>query len=262
MFAVKEMDYVLSYGKKDKLRFEEASAFAKHDVLDMNRYVKGGTIDGNGLASCMSLDYYFHFTLDGVAFLNGKKFGLRVGEYGHGCELMAYNLYFRCTMNGMRGNVAIRSDDGDSHYTDIVAVDYTVGFDMRGESGANRLTRCHVWGGPVPALEEGGEREMLIDSVAFKLYSGENVLRDCYADTSKIGYDVYNWTRLLGCAYYNNTIFGLDGTTIIRHNSNDPLLVEQCYFRKNTEHSELFSGTTEGLVWGNNLMNGFVPPKQ
>ncbi len=260
LVAVKEMDYVLSYYGREDFRFDAASKEVGHDVLDFNRYIEGGTIDGNGLASCMSFDSYRHFTIKGVTFLNGKKFGLRIGEHKHGYELMAYNLYFRCTISGLKGNTALRSDDGDSHYTDIVVVDYTVGIDLRGNDGANRLTRCHIWGGPLPAIEENGDREMLIDSVAFRLYSGENVLRDCYADTSKIGFDVYNWARLLGCAYYNNTTFKLDYTTVIRHNTPDPIIVDQCYFRKNTDHSVLFDGTKEGLVWGNNVMNGFVSP--
>ena len=197
-----------------------------------------------------------------VTFLNAKKYGLRIGETGHGYELIASNLYFRCTMSGLAGNVAIYSDDGDSHFTDIVVVDYTIGFDLRGTSGANRLTRCHVWGGPLPPVEEGRDCEMLENSIGYRLYSGENVLRDCYADTSKIGFDVHNWARLLGCAYFNNVIFKLDYTTVIRHNTNDPLIVDQCYFRKCTDNSVLFEGTTDGLVWGNNVMNGFSPPEK
>ena len=100
---------------------------------------------------------------------------------------------------------------------------------------------------------------MLIDSVGFRLYSGENLLRDCYADTSKIGFDIYNWARLLGCAYYNNDLFKLDYTTVIRHNTPDPLIVDGCFFRK-IGNSELLQGTKENVTWGNNYMNGFKNP--
>lgn len=260
LLAVKEMDFVLRYEGNGYL-FEKFSAEVGHNVLDFNRFVEGGTIDGNGLASCMLLDGYRHFTMRDTTFLNGKKYGLRVGEEGGrgGYELIATNLYFRCTISGLKGNAAVYSDHGDSHYTDIVVVDYTIGFDMRGTAGANRLTRCHVWGGPLPPIEEGGDREMLIDSVGFRLYSAENLLRDCYADTSKIGFDIYNWARLLGCSYYNNDYFKLDNTTVIRHNTPAPLIVDGCFFRK-IGNSELLQGTKENVTWGNNYMNGFKNP--
>ena len=47
------------------------------------------------------------------------------------------------------------------------------------ELGSNRLTRCHVWGGPVPPRSEGELPEMLIDSVNYVLSSYDAILTDC-----------------------------------------------------------------------------------
>ena len=44
---------------------------------DYGHFVKGGRIDGNGLASCMALDGFRHYTLRDTTFLNGKVCGLR-----------------------------------------------------------------------------------------------------------------------------------------------------------------------------------------
>jgi len=52
----------------------------------------------------------------------------------------------------LAGNTAAYLCGGDSHYTDCIVVDYTVGF--RNAGGSNRFTRCHVWGdeGVAPTL--------------------------------------------------------------------------------------------------------------
>lgn len=107
----------------------------------------------------------------------------------------------------------------------------------------------------MPALPGESEPEYLKDSIGFRLVSGENVLRDCYADTSKIGFDVHNWTRMLGCAYYNNyRAFGLDGVTIIKKNNDDPLMVKDCFLKKSCPNCKLFEGDKTNVVWRDNLL--------
>lgn len=256
LLAACEMDYVLNYDSPGYTY--PVSDEIGRDVLDFNRYVIGGTIDGAGLASCMSLEDYRHFTLRDTAFLNGKKHGLRVGR---GVELIASNLYFKCNISGLAGNTAVYAIGGDNHYTDIVVVDYTVGFDISKDGhGANRLTRCHVWGGPLPPLAEGEDCEMLVNSVGFRLDAWDTLLRDCYADTNKIGFDVYNAVRLLGCSYYNNFAFKLNDTTVIRKNTDEQMIVDGCLFIK-VERSTLFEGNKENVVWNNNILReGFENP--
>ncbi len=259
LIAVQEMDFVLEYVGEPSYRFEKASKEFGHDILDFNRSVIGGTIDGNGLAACMRLTKYRHFTLQNTVFLNGKKYGLKVENTGY--ELIANNLYFRCTMSGLHGNVAVYTEGGDSHYTDIIVVDYTIGFDLHGlEGGSNRLTRCHVWGGPLPPLEEGGNREMLENSIGFRVESWTSILRDCYADTCKIGFDVYHHCSLLGCSFMNNTNFKLDDTIVIRHHTKDPLTVEGGRFEHKEKNSTLIAGEMENIQWGLNILCGFEEP--
>ena len=186
--AICEMPYVLKVNNAIGFRGLPKGDDRLHDY---NFFVAGGRIDGNGLASCMALDGFRHYSLRDISFMNGKVCGLRVNGEAGGYELIAFNLYFKCVIPGLAGNAAVWSTGGDSHYTDCVVVDYTVGFRM-GRGGSNRLTRCHVWGGPLPATEPGGEREMLKNSVNFWIDgAGDTILRDCYADT---GIPASSWT--------------------------------------------------------------------
>ncbi len=226
---------------------------------DYNLFIKGGCLDGNGRASCLMITEYHHFTLKDITLLNGRKYGLRTDDYGHGYEMIAINVYAKCTISGLGGNVAFSLKGGDSHYTDCVVVDYTIGFEDVSWAGANRFTRCHVWGGPLPALTEGGEREMLIDSICFKICAGGAVLRDCYADTAKIGFHIGAYTRLLGCSYFNNyRAFKLDDLVAIKH-VGGKLLVSECAFTKTNPKAMVYaSETTDPAVWSNNIYHGFA----
>lgn len=176
-------------------------------AMDFGTFFKGGRIDGKGIASCMAIHGYVHFTLRDVCFHNGKTYGLRVkGEgRGGGAELSASNLHFINTVPGNAGNTAVRVSGCDDNFTDCWTVDYTVGFDV--DDGSNFFTRCHAWGGRIPAREKGHMPEYLKDSVGFRLRerSSNTILRDCYADTASTGYLVEGWeARLLGCCYFYN----------------------------------------------------------
>ena len=246
--AVAEMPYVLhvaTYRGLDGLPYESDRR------QDCNLFVKGGRIDGNALASCMSVEGCCHFTLRDISFLNGLKVGLMVDEKAGGYEIVADNLYFKCFKPGLAGNTALHSRGGDSHYTDCISVNYTVGFHLENpKTGANRLTRCHVW---------GNRQEMLKDSIAFWIdRSNGNILRDCYADTAQIGFFVDgSCNRLLGCTYENNRRYGLDNVTIIRH-VNGRLLVADCNFGKPTEHFKVYDGCGS-VVWRDITYLGFSP---
>lgn len=247
--AVKPMGYVICIdnAKAQKLPADDF----RND--DHNLFVTGGKIDGNGLASCLYIVGFAHFTMRDMTFLNAKETGLRV--HG-GYELIANNLYFKTVIPGLAGNCALYTTGGDSHYTDCVAVDYTIGFRL-GSGGSNRLTRCHVWGGPLPPVNAGEPREMLKDSVNFWVDRASSVIfRDCYADTGKTGYLIDGWdTRMLGCSYYNNQSFGLDGIVIVKHKFGR-LLVTDGGFVKNTPDVKVYDGTGE-VAWQNMMYSGF-----
>ena len=117
--AAKEMPYVVHvavYHEFGRLPRESDRR------QDYNLFVRGGKIDGDGLASCMSIEGYCHFTLRDITFMNGRKVGLMVDEKAGGYELVADNLYFKCVKPGLAGNAAVYSRGGDSHYTDCISV--------------------------------------------------------------------------------------------------------------------------------------------
>lgn len=231
--AVDKMPFVLVVDNRKMLR-----PIRDRFLRDYNVFVRGGTIDGNGLAGCMDVYGFLHFTLQDMTFLDGCEYGLRVNG---GSEMIANNLYFRCLKSGLAGNVALCANGGDSHYTDCVIIDYTVG--VRSPGSANRFTRCHVWGGLVPRVKPDEDCEMLKDSIAFWIGGCSTMLRDCYADTAKTGFLIdSDDTTLCGCWYFNNDCFRLDDITVIDHRRGNLYVsdcrVAQCSSRQTTYRSK------------------------
>ncbi len=259
--AVKEMDYVVKYDAAASYPdLQECDGHlvpsGDHDAEDWNLFITGGYIDGAGLASCLCLNSFKHFTMRDVSLRNGRKYGLKIEDAGSmwTYELVAQNLYVKCTMPGLAGNAGISSNGGDSHFIDSVVVDYTTGFELLG-GGSNRLTRCHVWGGPIPPKSEGELPEMLIDSVNYVLSSYDAILTDCYADTGKTGFRVTEPARLIGCSYFNNYTYLMDDVTVIDHEDGD-LLVTNCMFRKTSPNATLYRGSGENVIWRDNILTG------
>lgn len=244
LIAVKPMEFVVKINNQPAF-----AALERSGRYDFGMFFTGGRIDGRGIASCMSIDGFWHYKLSDATFLNGKQFGLRVQAEKSGCELMANNLYFFCHLPGLAGNTGVYIAGSDCHYTDCVVVDYTVGFNIA-KGGSNRLTRCHVWGGRIPARSKGEPREMLKDSICFKVgkEAGANSLHDCYADTGKVGFEMNGWeTRMTGCQYFNNKVFGLDDIVIVRQMTGS-LFVANCTFVKSAPHIKAYEGCGR-VVW-------------
>lgn len=257
--AIAKMPFVLTV---ENFPAYAAIRARKEPIRDYGLFVRGGCIDGNGLASCMSLVRFRHYTMNDMVFLNGREFGLRVSEKSDSSyELIANNLYFKCTMSGLSGNVALCTTGGDSHYTDCVVVDYTVGFKTKG--GSNRFTRCHVWGGPIPPMAKGEIPEMLKNSVCFWIAGSGDSLRDCYADTGKTGFRIEGDVQMFGCWYFNNTGFGLDDITIIDHRRGR-LLVSGGKFSKDSRHVKVYSAASPlaEVAWRDMTYQGFDENEQ
>ena len=244
-----------------------------------NLFIKGGDIDGNGLASCLAIANSHHFTLADITLHNGLRSGLCVTREtgGHLYELIANNVYCKCTMSGLAGNVGIDCQVADSHFTDCIVVDYTTG--IRSGGGANRFTRCHVWGGTVPPkglgfkewsdayarrkqLESTGKwtkedesahlalgvPEMLLGSTAFQCIGGSNVFDGCYADTAEIGYDVRSGATIVNSGFFNNPRMNLrKSTTIVHHGGH--LRVMLCDFRGAAKCEKLYEGSGKNVEW-------------
>lgn len=257
--AVKEMPFVVLYDAAASYPdLEECDGHLvpseDHDAEDWNLFITGGFFDGAGLASCLCLNSFKHFTMRDVSLRNGKKYGLRIEEAGSmwTYELVAYNLYVKCTMPGLAGNAGISSNGGDSHFIDCVVVDYTRGIELLG-GGSNRLTRCHVWGGPIPPKAEGELPEMLVDCCNYVLSSYDAILTDCYADTGMTGFLVTERARLIGCSYFNNYTYKMDDVTVIDHRSGD-LMVTNCMFRQDSPKATLYKGNKKNVIWRDNFV--------
>ena len=287
LVAEAEMDFVLTYNPTGN--YHNLTLF--HDdgtVYDnLGLFIKGGDIDGNGLASCFAITNAHHFTLSDITFHNGREYGLYVGgkNKGHIYELVCNNVYCKCTMKGLTGNVGIWSDKCDAHFTDCFVIDYTVG--MRILGSANRLTRCHLWGGTVaPAnysMEEWskiyGHRkldlingvygddidlvdydnevpEMLKNSIAFDILGG-NYLDGCYADTAEIGFRIDGDTRMICCGFFNNKLMGLKRSTAICHKSGN-LWISMSSFRATVGTEVLYEGDKTYVHWDKNYISGFA----
>ena len=224
-------------------------------AYDQNMFFRGGHLDGNGLASCLYLQKYFHFTLRDTTFVNGFPYGLHVGRSG--AEIIADNLYFRTLKRGLAGNVALFSEGNDSYYSNIVVVDYTTGLKTLG--GANAFHHYHVWGGPVPPPAPGRLPEMLENSVCFDLGGHMNLLRDSYADTGAIGFKVSGWgQQIVGCWFLNNTAFGLKDITVVKQDggSHDLLIADGC-FRASGPVTKLYEGPG-AVKWRDMVYRGFA----
>lgn len=285
LVAKSEMDFVMEYCAEGD--YHALTLFDDNgNVYDnLGLFIKGGDIDGNGVASCFSITNAHHFTITNTVFHNGKKYGLHIGgdRGGHIYELICNNIYCKCTMKGLSGNIGIFSDKHDAHFTDCIIVDYTIGMQIHGS--ANRITRCHLWGGTVPpenySVEEWSQiyaerkkklingvygktdqeeynnavPEMLINSVSFDIRGGYNVLDGCYADTAEIGYLIQSGTRMINCDFFNNKLMGMKNSTAIKHVKGN-LSVISCRFRGTVGSEVLYEGTGEDVEWISNIAVG------
>jgi len=247
--AVKEMDYVIKWIgaiSPDSKRYPR------------NMFISGGQIDACGLASCLYLQNYVHITLRDMTFTSGKKYGLCVGPEGHGVELIANNLYFSNTVAGLQGNIGIYTSYTDGHFTDIVIVDYSIGV-YDDNCCSNRYTRVHVWCG---SMQVDGVPQYLKGSINFVIKgsngAGEVILRDCYADTGEIGFDLYCTARLYGCSYYNNYEWlKFDNVLCIRNNTTEPIHVFEGCWSKESPNTNFYQGFPgENIVFRDNIFRG------
>ena len=254
--AVAEMDWMFKVNQMWQYNPKTAPKDVEPNIYNLT--FRGGTLDADGKASCLAIDNYRHFTLENATFLNGRVYGVGIETEGLGYEMTARNLYFKTLIQGLAGNTALYTKGGDSQYTDIIVVDYTVGIRAL-YGGANRFTRCHVWGGPIKPPSPGELPEMLKNSVCFKSNGSGNVFRDCYADTGAIGFWIKGGdTQLFGCYYYNNLGFGLKDVSVIRQDGGK-LRCDGNNFLGQTPETKLYVGSPNAKVyWGpNNIFTGF-----
>ncbi len=249
----KEMDFVIEWIGPTERAVPKPSR---------NLCITGGEIDGMGLASCLRITNYVHFTLANTTFKNGKKYGLCIGPDGGGVEVIANNLYFSNQLPGLQGNIGIYTRHTDGHFTDVIIVDYTYGV-VDERCCSNRYTRVHVWNG---AMQVDGVPQYIKGSVNFVLKGGEDssevLLRECYADTGEIGFDIYTGTRLLACAYYNNYDWlKFDNVLAIRNNTSEDVQIFDGCWSKTSPHAVFYQGNPdEHVYFRDNVFRGGLEP--
>ena len=235
---------VRATAKMDHLfHVENAAKWAwtgQHPSFDQAPFFTGGHLDGNGLASCLYLNRYLRYTVRDVVFVNGFPYGFHVGRSGS--EIVADNLYFRTNKRGLAGNIALFTEGNDSYYSNISAMDYTIGLKTTG--AANGFFHYHVWGGPIPPVAKGRLPEMLENSVCFDLGGHMNILRDSYADTGEVGFKVSGWgQQIVGCWFLNNTYFGMKDVTVLEQDpASVDLLIADCCFQASGPETKLYRG--------------------
>lgn len=285
LIAVAEMDFLLTYNAAGD--YHALTLFNEDGSVydNLGLFLEGGDLEGNGKASCLAITNAHHFTVSNLTLHNGREYGLYVGgkNGGHIYELVCNNVYCKCTMKGLAGNVGIWSDKHDAHFNDCFVIDYTVGMRLLGS--ANRISRCHLWGGTVPpenysvrewseiygarkrALLSGvygensnrydnGVPEMLENSISFDIQGGCNILDGCYADTAEIGYRIHGDTRITGCDFFNNQLMGLKKSTAICHLGGKLQVTMSC-FRATVGTEKLYEGSGEQVEWDKNTVRGF-----
>jgi len=239
--AVAEMDFVITWdGQWEKPQADPPFNYSPTSAA----FIKGGVIDGAGLASCLQLQKQIHFTLRDICLMNGRYYGLELLTGGY--ELIAHNVFLRCDMWDLPSNVGLKISGMDNHFTDIVITNYDIG--VWDTAGANRYTRVHVWNWTSSDYK---------NSVNFRMGAGAS-LESCYADSGKIGFDILGGNvRLTNCDYFSgySDEFDLDDTVVIRNQSGDLLLIVNCGFAKGTPKGRLYLGNpSENVVQRNNRL--------
>lgn len=283
LIAAAPMEFVLTWDGHDD--YHALSVFNSDGSVYDNAglFIRGGDIDGRGLASCLRIGNAHHFTLADITLHNGRKAGLELSRWngGHLYELIANNVYCKCTMQGLAGNVGVLVEVHDCHFTDVIVVDYTVGIRAKGSS--NRFTRCHVWGGTVApkgmsmrewsefyaankkqrgrwnaeleaTLLSKGLPEMLAGSICFDSAPG-NLFDGCYADTAEIGFNLPYGGQLVNCGFYNNLLMGLRKSTVIVHQSGR-LVITGCNFNGVAGIEKLYLGPWKDVIWSSSTASG------
>ena len=251
--AVKPMKWMVEID----CSWEYNSKTAPKDVYTRNFNLgwSGGILDGCGLASCLALDNYAHFTLENATFNNGRVYGVGVETRGHGYELIARNIYFHTSLPGLEGNTGLWAYAGDSHFIDIISVNYTTGIHLAGR-GSNRMSRCHVWGTSTTPIVKGVVPDVLKESVCFRIDASDVVMRDCYADTGTIGFWMTGWEERMECCTYAGLKL-LSDAIVIRQNRGS-IWANGFYPRKIAPSSVLYVTGSDGarIRWCDDCLLG------
>ena len=124
---------------------------------------------------------------------------------------------------GLGVNTAIVNLLSDSHFTDIIMVNYTYGIQTWG--GCNRFTRCHFW----------GWKDRVRKSVAFDVWGGDIILSECYADTAETGFWIRGDATMSNCTSCNHPDCPMENPVAIRHDAGSLIVTASRFMEKEGE---------------------------
>ncbi|MED3026140.1 glycosyl hydrolase family 28-related protein [Bacillus wiedmannii] len=192
VFADAAIDYIFDFNTSRKI----------NSIYDLSKdcFIIGGTLDSNGMAKdILRLNKFMHFTLYDVEFKNGVNRGLVVNDTGGmAAELIATNLHFinEMTPSDLANCTAIVNLGTDNHYSDIITINWSVGFYDKGNAVASKI---HYW---------ISRPEFIEHSIGFKLESNTNITQS-FADTARVSFKVLGGSPRISFStvYYNDFVY-------------------------------------------------------
>ncbi|MBR9689176.1 BppU family phage baseplate upper protein [Bacillus cereus] len=192
IYADAAIDYIFDFNTSRKI----------NSIYDLSKdcFIIGGTLDSNGKAKdILRLNKFMHFTLYDVEFKNGVNRGLVVNDTGAmAAELIAMNLHFinEVTPPDLANCTAIVNLGTDNHFSDIITINWSVGFYDKGNAVASKI---HYW---------ISRPEFIEHSIGFKLESNTNITQS-FADTARVSFKVLGGSPRISFStvYYNDFVY-------------------------------------------------------
>ena len=179
------------------INYETTRTINSLNDLSINRFIRGGIIDGNNLAkNGLKLNNYRYFELDTSIKNIQEKALITNGNGKASAELMVKKLLIE-NEQSHPNSVGIYNSGNDNHFSDVIIVNFKTGLhDLR----SGRFFRVHAW---------IHNKDLLESSVAFKSESFSDFIC-CYADTFQYGFEVSKGAKpnLSYCTvFYNKSVY-------------------------------------------------------
>ena len=227
-----------SKGSMFELTYEgEYSESFKGNYQWRHFYINRGEFDCNDVMDGIKTYDGHNVVFRDCLITNAKSKGLWIAPGTSTSKYYVHNVTCRGTTINSLSNTAFYIEGSDHHFVDCTVADFTKAF-YCGGGGAHRMVRCHHW---------ITQASRLNSSVAFNVNSGGCTFLDCYLDTVKIGFDIYNDVQTFNCAGFNNFKYGLTGNVYYKMN----------VYNRNVVINGGNFNDSKGKFWG-----GYTPNEQ
>ena len=169
------------------IRLGAAEPFNDINTIGSNYSFKGGIIDGNGVASGISIDSGRETLIREVS-IKHTQIGLRV-KYGANngssdCDIEDVNI----VGNGKAGSIGVLVEGFDNTFTNMRIASVQFGFQLKG--AGNFLRNIH----PLFIFTEELSK-VYKESCAFQELGGRNWYNICYSDQFAVGFKISDWDK-------------------------------------------------------------------